>query len=169
MQKEVRLKAMNVAFFAIRNSAVAFYFIEPSPCYAVVLMPHNGRKKALRWRFLCGVMSVSYTHLDVYKRQDKHYAEMSFKSDCEDLKVMIDFITEAALLVDKKDDLQASNVINLPIDAVATNVILTPTGVPAGAGTDLYLLQIEFYQEVNAVQYSLKNGAHNALSIVEVA
>ncbi len=66
-------------------------------------------------------------------------------------------------------DLQASNVINLPIDAVATNVILTPTGVPAGAGTDLYLLQIEFYQEVNAVQYSLKNGAHNALSIVEVA
>ncbi len=66
-------------------------------------------------------------------------------------------------------DLQASNLINLPIDAVATNVILTPAGVPAGAGTDLYLLQIEFYQEVNAVQYSLKNGAHNALSIVEVA
>jgi hypothetical protein len=32
---------MNVEFFAIRNSAVAFYFIEPSPCYAVVLMPHN--------------------------------------------------------------------------------------------------------------------------------
>jgi hypothetical protein len=41
--------------------------------------------------------------------------------------------------------------------------------VPSGAETDLYLLQIEFYQEVNAVQYSLKNGAHNALSVVEIA
>ena len=66
-------------------------------------------------------------------------------------------------------DLQASNVVNLPINAVATNVVLTPAGVPAGAGTDIFLLQIEFFQEVNAVQYSLKNGAYNALAIVEVA
>ncbi|HEY1039510.1 MAG TPA: hypothetical protein VGF30_08910 [Bacteroidia bacterium] len=66
-------------------------------------------------------------------------------------------------------DLQASNVVNLLIDATATNVVLTPAGAPAGAGTDMYLLQMEFFQEVNGVQYSLKNGAHNALSIVEIA
>lgn len=66
-------------------------------------------------------------------------------------------------------DVQASNVVNLPIDATATNVVLTPGSVPTGTGTDLYLLQIEFFQEVNTIQYSLKNGAHNALSIVEVA
>ena len=42
MQREGKLKVMNVGFFAIRNSAAAFYFIEPSPCYAVVLMPNNG-------------------------------------------------------------------------------------------------------------------------------
>lgn len=66
-------------------------------------------------------------------------------------------------------DLQVSNAVNLPINAVATNVVLTPAGIPVGAGTDLYLLQIEFFQQVNAVQYSLKNGAHNALSIVEIA
>jgi hypothetical protein len=66
-------------------------------------------------------------------------------------------------------NLQASNAVNLPINALATNVVLTPAGLPTGAGTDLYLLQIEFFQEVNAVQYSLKNGAHNALSIVEIA
>jgi hypothetical protein len=41
MQREGKLKVMNVGFFAIRNSAAAFYFIEPSPCYAVVLMPNN--------------------------------------------------------------------------------------------------------------------------------
>lgn len=65
-------------------------------------------------------------------------------------------------------DMQPSNAVNLPIDATPTNVVLTPAGVPAGAGTDIYLLQIEFFQEVNAVQYSLKDGAHNSLTIVEI-
>jgi hypothetical protein len=66
-------------------------------------------------------------------------------------------------------DLQPSNAVNLLIDATSTNVILTPAGVPAGAGTDIYLLQIEFFQMVNLVQYSLKDGAHNSLTVVEVA
>src|SRR5690606_27695700 len=48
-------------------------------------------------------------------------------------------------------DIQASNVVNLPIDATATNVVLTPGSVPTGTGTDLYLLQIEFFQEVNTI------------------
>ncbi len=66
-------------------------------------------------------------------------------------------------------DVQLTNILNVPIDAVPNNVALTPAGLPAGAGNDLYLLQIEFFQEVNGVQYSLKNGAYNALSIIEVA
>jgi len=65
-------------------------------------------------------------------------------------------------------DVQETNTINLPIDATSTNVVLTPAGTPQGAGTDLYLLMIEFFQEVNGNQYSLKNGAFNALSIVDV-
>lgn len=65
-------------------------------------------------------------------------------------------------------DLQPSNIVNLPINAIATNVVLTPAGVPAGLGTDIYLLQLEFFQEVNLIQYSLKDGAHNSLCIVEV-
>ena len=66
-------------------------------------------------------------------------------------------------------DVQFSNTVNLPIDGIVTNAILTPALAPVGAGTDVYLLLVEFLQEVNAVQYSLKNGAFNALSIVEVA
>ena len=66
-------------------------------------------------------------------------------------------------------DVQFSNTVNLPIDGILTNAILTPALAPVGAGTDVYLLLVEFLQEVNAVQYSLKNGAFNALSIVEVA
>lgn len=63
---------------------------------------------------------------------------------------------------------ELTNPLNVPIDANPNNVLLTPSGVPGGLGTDLHLLQIEFFQEVNGVQYSLKNGAYNALAIIEV-
>ncbi len=66
-------------------------------------------------------------------------------------------------------DIKYSNVVNLPINAVSSNVVLTPTAAAVGAGTNLFMLQIEFFQMVNAVQYTLKNGAYNALSVVEVA
>ena len=65
--------------------------------------------------------------------------------------------------------LQLSNVVNLPINTASGNVVLTPVGTPTGVGTNLFLLEIEFFQMVNGSQYSLKNGAFNALCIVEVS
>jgi hypothetical protein len=65
-------------------------------------------------------------------------------------------------------DVKFTNVENLPVDNTSTSVVLTPTAVPTGTGTKLYFLQIEFFQEVNSVQYPLNNGAYNALAIVEV-
>lgn len=59
--------------------------------------------------------------------------------------------------------------VNVPINAAATNVQCLPPGLPIGTATNLYLLSVEFFQEINGVQYSLKNGAYNALAIVEVA
>jgi hypothetical protein len=61
-----------------------------------------------------------------------------------------------------------TNKVNGPIDSVDVDVILTPAAVLVGTGTNLYLLMIEFFQEVNGVQYSLNNGQYNALSVVEV-
>jgi len=66
-------------------------------------------------------------------------------------------------------DLQISNVENLPIDLNPNNVVLTPVAVPAGAGIVVCLLKIEFFQLMNGVQYPLKNGSYNTLSIVNVA
>ena len=66
-------------------------------------------------------------------------------------------------------EVQQSNAVNLPLDGTSSGAVLTPTSVPSSAGTNIYLLMIEFFQEVNAIQYSLKNGAYNALSIIEVA
>ena len=65
-------------------------------------------------------------------------------------------------------EIEYTNVENLPIDGTATTVTLTPAAVPAGAGTKMYFLAVEFFQEVNGVQYSMKNGSYNSLSIVEV-
>jgi hypothetical protein len=65
-------------------------------------------------------------------------------------------------------DVKYSNVVNLALNAVSSNVVLTPTAAAIGTGTNLFVLQIEFFQMVNTVQYSMKNGAYNSLSIVEV-
>ncbi|MBI2722936.1 MAG: hypothetical protein HYX39_12245 [Bacteroidetes bacterium] len=70
--------------------------------------------------------------------------------------------------VNKTYELKLSNIVNLALNSAPSNVILTPTALPAGAGTSLYLLQVEYFQLVNGVQYSLKNGAYNALSVIEV-
>lgn len=65
-------------------------------------------------------------------------------------------------------ELQVSAPVNLPIDPTQTTVTLTPAGIPAVGTTKLFLLKIEFFQEVNGSQYTLKNGLYNALRIVEV-
>jgi hypothetical protein len=65
-------------------------------------------------------------------------------------------------------ELQVSAPVNLPIDPTQTTVTLTPAAAPAVGTTKLFLLKIEFFQEVNGNQYTLKNGAFNALRIVEV-
>jgi hypothetical protein len=64
--------------------------------------------------------------------------------------------------------LEVSAPFNGPIDGNAVDVLLTPAQAPAGAGTNVHLLMIEFFQEVNGIQYVLNNGQYNALAIVEV-
>lgn len=66
-------------------------------------------------------------------------------------------------------DVRLTNVLNLAINATSTAVTLTPTAVPAGTGTRIFLLKIEFFQLMNGVQYALKNGAYNSLAIIETA
>jgi hypothetical protein len=65
-------------------------------------------------------------------------------------------------------DVKLTNVQNLPINGTSTAITLTPTAVPTGTGAKLFLLKIEFFQMVNSIQYSLKNGAFNALKIIDV-
>ncbi len=65
-------------------------------------------------------------------------------------------------------DVEFTNLLNVPIDGTSTAVTLTPTAVPTGTGISLFFLAIDFFQEVNGIQYTLKNGAYNSLAIIEV-
>ena len=68
-----------------------------------------------------------------------------------------------------ENSIEISPAINLPIDNTTASQTLIPPSAPSGTGNDFMLLLVEFFQEVNANQYSLKNGSYNVLSIVEVA
>ncbi len=65
-------------------------------------------------------------------------------------------------------DFKITNIENLAYTSAASTITLTPTAIPIGTGTKIFLLKIEFFQEVNGVQYPLKNGTFNALRVIEV-
>lgn len=67
------------------------------------------------------------------------------------------------------NSIEYSPTVNIPIDSTSATQTLTPGGVPTGTGNDIFVLLVEFFQEINGVQYPLKNGAYNVLNIVEVA
>lgn len=73
----------------------------------------------------------------------------------------LDFTTEVK-------DLQISNIENLPINGTTSNITLTPTAPAAGTGQSFYFLKVAFFQEINNLQYPLKNGTFNALQILDV-
>ncbi len=65
-----------------------------------------------------------------------------------------------------KGELILTNQVTLPLNAVLNNVTLTPVSLPNGTGKDIFVLQIVFLQEVNGLEYALKNGEFNAMGIV---
>lgn len=65
-------------------------------------------------------------------------------------------------------NLQVSNLVNLPINGTAATVTLTPAAPATGTGQSYYFLKVAFFQEVNGIQYPLKNGAFNALKLIEI-
>jgi hypothetical protein len=48
------------------------------------------------------------------------------------------------------------------------DLTLLPDDLPGGSGTTFYYFMIEFFQELNGIQYPLKNNSHNVLYLMEV-
>ena len=56
-----------------------------------------------------------------------------------------------------------------PLSNAAITPELTPESVPTMTGTGLHFILIEFFQEVNGLQYMLNNGAFNVLHLLKVS
>lgn len=66
-------------------------------------------------------------------------------------------------------EVDTNETAQMPLDSIATAVSNLSNSVTANSTNPVFLaLGIEFYQEVNGVKYSLKNGSYNALSLVKV-
>lgn len=67
-----------------------------------------------------------------------------------------------------ESDLVISNVISSVINNIATEVTLSFATPATGQGVEMFLLKIEFLQELNATLYPLKNGTFNALKLIKI-
>lgn len=56
----------------------------------------------------------------------------------------------------------------IALDTTPATVVLTPTVVPPTSSFQFHLLLIEFYQEVNGIQYPLRSGSFNVLNMIDV-
>ncbi|MDX2190776.1 MAG: hypothetical protein SFY32_13015 [Bacteroidota bacterium] len=65
-------------------------------------------------------------------------------------------------------EISISSPVNFPLNSTSLNVNLVTPPLTFNTGPEFRLFKIEFFQEVNGFQYSLKNGSFNALSIVNV-
>ncbi len=70
--------------------------------------------------------------------------------------------------VSGEKELAISNVETLPIDDSSSDLSLSFTTPASGSGIEMFLLKVEFLQELNTNLYPLKNGAFNALKIIKV-
>ncbi len=98
---------------------------------------------------------------DFNPKQQLRAAEGSTHFSMQSAFLNLDFATGIA-------DISYSPITNYPIDNHIISAVLTPSEVPSGSGTQLYFLLIEFFQEVNGVQYLLNNGAYNVLNLLDV-
>lgn len=65
-------------------------------------------------------------------------------------------------------DVHTSSTVAVAVNAPSGTVTLTPRGTPGVAGTQLFVLKVEFAQTVNGVSYPLSNGNFNCCCIVKV-
>lgn len=102
---------------------------------------------------------IGFTNLIV--AEHIHFPQGATHVSLQSAFLNLDFGTETS-------NISYSPITNVPINLTPINPVLTPTSVPTGTGVQIYFLFISFYQEVNAVQYSLRNEEYNVLNIIEV-
>jgi len=80
-------------------------------------------------------------------------------------------LSTAKSIVDFEFGVYASSFspkVNIGIDASMATYTFAFDEILTGSGVSFYFFLIEFFQEINGIQYSLKNNSFNVLTILEV-
>lgn len=104
-----------------------------------------------------GVVTIA----DFIAEQQLHFPEGATHVGMRSGVALLDFVTGLY-----ENSYSPESIIAL--DNTAINVSLTPSNLPTGSGFQFHLLLIEFYQEVNGIQYPLRSGNYNALNLIDV-
>jgi hypothetical protein len=64
--------------------------------------------------------------------------------------------------------LELSDELVFPLVLGEISPVLTPNAVPTGTGVAMQVVLLEFFQQINGVNYLLNNGAYNVLHVVAV-
>lgn len=67
-----------------------------------------------------------------------------------------------------ESELAVSNIETLAIDTTSSDLTFSFATPATGSGTELFLLKVEFLQELNGQLYQLNNGTFNALKLVAI-
>jgi hypothetical protein len=65
-------------------------------------------------------------------------------------------------------ELALSDELIFPLVLGEISPVLTPTSVPTGTGVAMQVVLLEFFQQINGLNYLLNNGAYNVLHVVAV-
>ncbi len=146
----------NVATGILASTAkdlmIGFDFNEAAPLHRVLKKPYTINTAT-------GVISIP----GLKPKQDLDYPKGATHAKITGGWARIDFAATPG-----KGELILTNQVILPLNGVLTNLVLSPVSLHGGMGKDIFVLQIVFYQEVNGVEYSLKNGEHNAMGIIGI-
>ena len=137
------------------------------PAAMALLKDFNFNRRATLDEVLFAPFAVNQTSGAISLTGFKPAQDMNYPQGATHVKFLggyanIDFTTGAA-------DLQFSASANTTIDNTPVTITLTPSAAPPATGTNMFVLQVEFFQEVNGTLYPLSNGQYNVLTIVDIA
>lgn len=122
---------------------------------------HAPLQAVLKAGYVLDTVNGKLTFTDLIPLDQVAFPEGTTHLSMQTAVAMVDFNTG-------ESEIGYSQLENLPLNNQAVTVSLNVNNMPGGNGVRLFLLMLSFYQEVNGVQYALKNEGYNVLHVVEV-
>jgi hypothetical protein len=145
-----RTVALGLATVAGKVDLTRFDFNANAPLNSVLFAPYE-----------LDVPSGKVTITDFIGVEQLQYPEGATHVSFQAAVLAIDFDSSFS-------EVAYSNTENIAISLTPITFVLTPTAVPGGGAVTMFLLSVAFFQEVNGVQYSLKNEEYSVLNILEI-